>query len=103
MIAVSQVGREIRISPVRRYQLNNTAVASDAVKFAHYRHRIANVFDDVATDHFIKLVRSERIRQVVQIVYYISRRARVYVHADRARYFVRAAADVQDSPDARFN
>ena len=75
----------------------SAAVASDAMKLTHNGHWVAHVFDHVAADHFVELVSGEWIRQVVQIVNHISRRARVHVHSDRPRNFVCPASDVQDS------
>jgi hypothetical protein len=48
----------------------------------------------VAADHLIELVIGERIRQIVQIMNHIGRRARIDVHSNRACDFVGSAADI---------
>jgi hypothetical protein len=101
MIAVSQIGGEVRIRPVRSDEPYDAAVPGDSVELAHNGHRIANMFDNVTADDFVEFVIGERIGQVVEVVDNISGRPRIDVHPDRARDLVCAATYIEDAISCR--
>jgi hypothetical protein len=97
MIAMGQIGRKIRVGPVRGQQSYDASGLRYPVKLDHYRQRLAHVFHNVTSYYFVELVVVEWIRQVVQIVYYVRVRGWINVHSDCARRLVDPAADVENA------
>ena len=71
------------------------------MQLRHDGHRVSDMLNDVPPDDLIEFVIGEWIRQIIQIVYDISRRSRINVHTDRARDFVCAATYIEYSSFAR--
>lgn len=65
------------------------------VKFVHESENVRNMFDDMPANNFIKLAITEGIRKDAKVMYDVSVTARVRIDANRARYFILAATDVQ--------
>ncbi len=96
MVAVGRVGWPVRVGIVRRYDFDQAAGSRDAVKFAHKRHHIRNVFDDVPTNNFVKLIVGKRIGNVSEIVKYVGVCSWIRVDPNRARILVLSAAHVEN-------
>src|SRR5215831_18341236 len=94
VVAMGKVRRPVRIRPVGRDQLDDSASASYSMQLCHYRHGISHVFDDVIANNFIELVVGERIRQIVQVVNHIGIRSWIHVHPDSAGSLIHPTPDV---------
>src|SRR6266571_2824318 len=97
MIAVRRIGGPIRIRIMRSRYADRSAYFGNSIELSDKRHYIRYVFGDVATDDLIEFVIGEWIRNRSQIVNHISVRFRIGVNTDRARPFVPAATDVENS------
>src|SRR5215472_17193852 len=59
VVAMGKVRRPVRVRPVGRDQLHDSAVAGYSMQLCHYRHWVSHVFDDVIADNLIELVVGE--------------------------------------------
>lgn len=85
---------EIRV--VRGDNPNQAARPHEPVEFLHRFHDVGDMLDDVHSVQFVETVIAERVGEPVEVTQYIGAAAWIAVHANRARTFVAAAADVQD-------
>ena len=97
VIAVCEVGSEIRVGPVRCHQTKQAPGTGNPVEFAHHGSGICDMFDDMTAHDFIKAVIRKRVRNVVKIVNNVRRSSRVDVHSDCSRDLVFSATDIQDT------
>src|SRR5205085_6864297 len=81
---------------MRRNELDPSTCSRDAMKFRDEAHRVGHMLKHVTAYHLIEFVIVERVRKDAKIVYDIGCRARVAVHADRARILVCAAAHIKN-------
>ena len=77
MVAMSWIGRPIRIRVVRRYYFYQPRRLSYAMKLADKRHNVGNVLDYVAANDLIEFVIAERVRQHTQVVNHVGVRPRI--------------------------
>ena len=96
VITMRRIGGPVRVCVMRRDDLYPAAGFRNAMKLAHERHYIGNVFDDVAANDSIKFVVSEWIGHDAKIVDDVGVRAWIRVNANGAGKFILATTDVQN-------
>ena len=96
VVSVCWIGGPIRIGIMGCDNLDSSPRLRDPVQLVNEAKDVRNMLDNVATDNFVELVVTKRIRKDSQIMNDVGLRARIRIDADCAGKFILPASNIQN-------